>query len=164
MLIAILTLASVILDFSEGLLPLHSRNIKLRIKDKKCPSECPKQVSPVCGTDGKSYDNVCKMLQVTCQRGSGSPEVGLLHVGRCGVPEPCPVFCPTHDELQFCGDDGVTYPSMCHVIAATCRSSISGPTYVSEGPCKLFRDSENFLEDLSYIPDLFRYNGKYGFS
>ena len=36
--------------------------------------------------------------------------VTLAHVGRCGVPEPCPSFCPTQGELQFCGDDGVTYP------------------------------------------------------
>ena len=43
--------------------------------------------------------------------GRSTPEVvTLAHVGRCGVPEPCPSFCPARGELQFCGDDGVTYP------------------------------------------------------
>ena len=152
----IVTLLIVMLESSEGLLPLSNQNhVKIRM-NQKCPSQCPRQESPVCGSDGNSYDNVCKMIQSTCRTGS---DVGLSHVGRCGVPAPCPAFCPTRDELEFCGDDGVTYQSMCHVLSAACRGY--GPTFVSEGPCQLFRNSENFLEDLSYIPDMFRYNGTY---
>ena len=59
----------------------------------------------------RDYDNVCKMLQRACLTDS---DVTLAHVGRCGVPEPCPSFCPTRGELSFCGDDGVTYPRRGH--------------------------------------------------
>ena len=45
-------------------------------------------------------------FQATCETGT---EVRLSHVGKCGVPEPCPSFCPITEELKFCGDDGVTY-------------------------------------------------------
>ena len=47
------------------------------------------------------------MLQSACLTGT---DVSLAHVGRCGVPEPCPSFCPLRGELSFCGDDGKTYP------------------------------------------------------
>ena len=85
-----------------ALIPIHNRQ-QLMLD---CPLNCPSQSSPVCGSDGQNYDNVCKMLQNTCLTGR---EVTLSHVGKCGVPEPCPSFCPTDGELQFCGDDGVTY-------------------------------------------------------
>ena len=59
----------------------------------------------------RDYDNVCKMLQSACHTRA---DVSLAHVGRCGVPEPCPTFCPLEGELSFCGDDGVTYSRRGH--------------------------------------------------
>jgi len=50
------------------------------------------------------------------------------------VPEPCPTFCPVNGEEQFCGSDGRTYLSMCHVQAAVCRDI--GPLFVREGTCQ----------------------------
>ena len=50
------------------------------------------------------------------------------------MPEPCPLFCPLHGETPFCGDNLVTYPSMCHVQAEICRGE--GPSYVREGDCE----------------------------
>merc|ERR1719461_316036 len=83
-----------------------------------CPYMCPHVYKPVCGSDNVSYLNVCRMQAAACMKGV---KVGLQHVGRCGVPEPCPAFCPTENEEQYCGSDGRSYRSMCHVQAAVCR-------------------------------------------
>ena len=98
--------------------------------------------------DDQNYQNVCRLLQSSCLRGQ---DVQLRHVGRCGVPEPCPLFCPHTGEQEFCGDNLRTYPrcrawlssidcntnerysSMCHVQAEICRGG--GPNYVTEGGC-----------------------------
>ena len=86
-----------------------------------CPHHCPSVQSPVCGTgeqsqrnlpsvhysDDQNYENVCRLLQSSCLHGEN---VQLRHVGKCGVPEPCPLFCPQHGETPFCGDNLVTYP------------------------------------------------------
>ena len=96
-----------------------------------CPQQCPHVYTPVCGTDNQDYDNVCRLQASSCLRGV---EIGLQHVGRCGLPQSCPAFCPTAQELQYCGSDGKTYQSMCHVQAAVCRGV--GPLFVREGGCQ----------------------------
>ena len=57
--------------------------------------------------DDQNYQNVCRLLQSSCLRGE---DVQLRHVGKCGVPEPCPLFCPHTGEPEFCGDNLRTYP------------------------------------------------------
>ena len=32
----------------------------------KCPTDCPSDYEPVCGTDGRTYNNDCWMMQQTC--------------------------------------------------------------------------------------------------
>ena len=32
----------------------------------KCPTDCPSDYEPVCGTDGRTYNNECWMMQQTC--------------------------------------------------------------------------------------------------
>ena len=109
----LLVTVTVIMGEVSGLLPMSVESLT-----GECPHHCPPHYSPVCGTDNRDYDNVCKMLQSSCLTHS---DVTLAHVGRCGVPEPCPSFCPTQGELSFCGDDGVTYPRRGHCDAAhTC--------------------------------------------
>ena len=100
-------------------------------KSLTCPQLCPHVYKPVCGTDNQSYDNVCRMQTSSCLRGV---EIGLQHVGKCGVPEPCPAFCPIFEEDMYCGSDGINYMSMCHVQAAVCRGI--GPLFVREGVCQ----------------------------
>ena len=105
-----------------------------------CPLFCPHVYTPVCGTDNRSYDNVCRMQASSCLRGV---EVGLQHVGKCGTPEPCPTFCPILEEEQYCGSDGRSYLSMCHVQAAVCRGI--GPLFVREGSCQEEGEEEYVL-------------------
>lgn len=49
----------------------------------ECPREedCPDVNDPVCGTNGKTFDNECKLKAESCATGI---EVGVKHKGECG--------------------------------------------------------------------------------
>ena len=40
-----------------------------RWRSLSCPGYCPKDVDPVCGTDGIIYKNDCELRKRTCNRG-----------------------------------------------------------------------------------------------
>ena len=44
--------------------------------------ECPDVFYPVCGTNGETYDNECKLKAESCADGT---DVGLKHRGVCGT-------------------------------------------------------------------------------
>ncbi|XP_077545401.1 agrin-like isoform X2 [Haemaphysalis longicornis] len=128
-----------------------------------CPP-CSEEFEPVCGSDGISYPNECKLRRETCQRstaaaagqgGSSSlPPVAVAHPGlcsdpcdgrqcpfygvcegaRCGCPPPCP--SPVDDPV--CGSDGLTYANECELRRASCRHQ-RAIAVASRGACDLCR-------------------------
>ncbi len=46
----------------------------------QCNKDCPTYFSPVCGTDGVTYDNQCKLNEMVCKTGG---KVGFNHPGFC---------------------------------------------------------------------------------
>ncbi|XP_076165869.1 follistatin-related protein 3 isoform X4 [Ptiloglossa arizonensis] len=131
-----------------------------------CSPECkaPRGGGPVCGTDGKSYKNLCRLKKRACKK--GSHELAVAYKGhcqsscvrvRCGQGRSCLLDqnlsphcvkcarrCPQPPPQQraaarpVCGADGNTYKSACHLRLAACRAGRAIPV-AYKGHCKLFQ-------------------------
>merc|ERR1719295_1828527 len=105
-----------------------SKRWKLK-SGKKCPSPCPKKCGcpkiykPVCGADGKSYDNSCLAecdgVKTKCS-------------GKCPCKKPC--LC-TQEYEPVCGVDGKTYGNSCTSECAGVEKKCSGKCPCKK-PCK----------------------------
>ncbi|XP_043286401.1 agrin-like isoform X3 [Venturia canescens] len=123
----------------------------------ECPT-CSVEFHPVCGDDGISYGNECKLRLEACQH---RREIRVLYQGLCNGCENkkceyygecqsdssgeakcvCPSKCdePTTDneaDTKVCGTDGVTYVSECAMKKASCASQ----THIAvnyRGDCEL---------------------------
>lgn len=63
------------------------------------PELCPNVYNPICGEDGKTYDNACK---------AKLEDVEVRHEGECLKLVACPtIYAPV------CGDDEKTYDNVC---------------------------------------------------
>ncbi|XP_012144980.1 follistatin-A [Megachile rotundata] len=128
-----------------------------------CSPECkaPRGGGPVCGTDGKSYKNLCRLKKRACKK--GSHELAVAYNGhcqsscarvRCGQGRSCLLDqnlsphcvrcarrCPQPPPQQravarpVCGADGNTYKSACHLRLAACRAGRAIPV-AYKGHCK----------------------------
>lgn len=92
---------------------------------------CPKFEFPVCGTNGKNYDNFCFM---TCDNAQ------LKSLGKCPTVKPALCQCANFDS-PVCGDNGRTYGN-------PCLANCSGVFNFTSGPCIL----GSSLEDDSALP------------
>ncbi|XP_021345958.1 follistatin-A-like isoform X1 [Mizuhopecten yessoensis] len=105
----------------------------------RCTGELRKR-GALCGTDSVNYKNYCHMLKRNCRK---NQRTNVAYFGKCkrackkvkclagtqcledqnGLPHcvRCRSVCPVVTNPNFvCGDDQVSYPSVCHVRAAIC--------------------------------------------
>eukprot|EP00123_Amoebidium_parasiticum_P011343 comp20662_c0_seq1/m.26815 comp20662_c0_seq1/g.26815 ORF comp20662_c0_seq1/g.26815 comp20662_c0_seq1/m.26815 type:complete len:401 (-) comp20662_c0_seq1:297-1499(-) len=102
----------------------------------KCPSFCEESWIPVCGTDGKTYSNKCRLNIARCKENSA---LVVEHEGACTKEEEktpaeknCDIVCNALWD-PVCGSNGKTYSNDCALKAASCRDDTIKK--VSGGEC-----------------------------
>ncbi|MPC59809.1 Agrin [Portunus trituberculatus] len=92
-----------------------------------CQTICPEVYDPVCGSNSKTYDNLCKLNNAhRCE----SRCITLRAQGPCA--HTCGNPCPFSNE-GVCGTDGNTYPNQCMLEEAACHNSCLAARH--KGPC-----------------------------
>ncbi|XP_068215109.1 serine protease inhibitor dipetalogastin-like [Palaemon carinicauda] len=99
------------------------RNVECTIQN------CERIANPVCGSDGRTYENMCLLRNRACVDSS----LLRLHDGEC-VSQRCGQTCP-EIAAPVCGSDGITYPNHCFLINEACRGR-SNVVRVANGPCR----------------------------
>lgn len=117
---------------------LHRRNCALglevekvddamctRAKGSFCGNKCNLDRDLVCGSDSRTYLNICFLKVETCKRG-----IRLAHFGPCVnstfAEEPCPEKCdPTKErDGPVCASNGNVYRSTCEMRRLTCGQGV----------------------------------------
>ncbi|TMW67834.1 hypothetical protein Poli38472_007506 [Pythium oligandrum] len=98
-----------------------------------CVAGCPEVFKPVCGSDGKTYENQCSFDYEKCAKNSTLTKVADGPCAASGSGEGCePVMCVSVYE-PVCGSDGKTYSNECSLNSARCKDP--SLKLVSKGEC-----------------------------
>nr|ADI96224.1 Kazal-type serine proteinase inhibitor 4 [Procambarus clarkii] len=93
---------------------LFSLALLARCQDD-CNFECTDDYTPVCGTDGVTYGNLCLLELADCL---SEEDITLAYEGEC---QKCDFEC-LDLWSPVCGTDNVTYSNLCELNRADCLS------------------------------------------
>merc|ERR1711988_2101983 len=60
-----------------GVIPDAPQALPLTSNNDNCMRTCPRNISPVCASNGNTYSNMCKFLEAQCR------QPGLILAGEC---------------------------------------------------------------------------------
>ncbi|XP_063217417.1 agrin [Bacillus rossius redtenbacheri] len=102
----------------KGVQLAHHGNCTALTKEEVCPSECPEEDKPVCGSDGNVYRSECQMRKDSC--GQKVVAVPLHH---CRTTERCNEVCD--DKREFvCASDNKFYRNECEMRRDNCGKHV----------------------------------------
>ena len=121
----------------EGQCPCHPKGTSA------CPQACPKVLKPVCGSNGKTYDNDCELERAACE--NPGQNITMVCWGNCPCHpkgtsaehsdnQICPQVCLT-EWKPVCGSNGKTYGNDCELERASCQNPFETITKQCEGQC-----------------------------
>ncbi|KAL7636794.1 UNVERIFIED_CONTAM: hypothetical protein RMT77_012550 [Armadillidium vulgare] len=102
------------------------------VADRKCKKSCGKEISPVCGSDGFIYTNMCELKKTNCKSRS---DLGAYLVPDKYCMRSAGSKCEHKCRSQYdpvCGSNGRTYLNKCIFRVQQCMTGI---TFAHFGPC-----------------------------
>ncbi|ETV75918.1 hypothetical protein H257_09879 [Aphanomyces astaci] len=114
----------------------------------QCEMECIDVYEPVCGSNGKTYSNKCRLDVDAC---STKTEITVVSAGECpsSAISDCDNTPCTRELDPQCGSDGITYGNKCLLGVATCKNATI--KLVSAGECKASTCVKACLEILKEV-------------
>lgn len=127
---------------------------KSKLRGRTCSRPCNKKLKPVCGSDGKTYNNACLFSNARCEANKTGNVLDIKSQGPCRdstaksskakQPKKCTaglascVQVDNSTKRAVCGSDNVTYASFCYFRVARCQArQINGRnlTMLHKGEC-----------------------------
>lgn len=136
------------------MLAAEGKREKSKLRRRVCSRPCNKKLRPVCGSDGKTYNNVCLFGNAKCQANKTGSVLKIKSRGQCEnstvniskvkkQSQKCLVALKDCNKVvnstrhSVCGSNNITYLTFCNFRVARCQARQNGRnlTMLHKGEC-----------------------------